>query len=276
MSVTIVVMAFFGVATGALPVRCWIGGLCSASSDPAAVGLGAPRSASADPSPVAPAAEAEKPVQMAIAAPANQVRSPSGPTLTNNDVIGATFSQLKVDFQAPNSLPASPAKLAAAQPLAAPPPLQPEAESAGPTEGGLTRRVVSTVSIRADGTPELGTNVAEAYAPAPKVPGTAPSPALDAAARIGAGQTPVAEVAPAVDLRPEAAATKPAGSKAGLATVLGQGANVRANPSKAGKVLFAINGGEKVTVLESRRGWLRIKDDQGRIGWIYADGVRRA
>ena len=34
-------------------------------------------------------------------------------------------------------------------------------------------------------------------------------------------------------------------------------------------------GGETVTVIDSQRGWLRVRDDQGRTGWIYADGVKR-
>jgi uncharacterized protein YgiM (DUF1202 family) len=50
---------------------------------------------------------------------------------------------------------------------------------------------------------------------------------------------------------------------------------VRSSPSKGGKVLFALSGGESVTVLENKRGWLRIKDDQGRTGWVYSDGVKR-
>ena len=46
------------------------------------------------------------------------------------------------------------------------------------------------------------------------------------------------------------------------------------NPND-GRVLFALNGGERVTVLDSSRGWLKIKDDQGRTGWIFSDGVKR-
>lgn len=283
-SVTVVVMAFFGVATGALPVRCWIGGVCTTAGAPAAIGV-APAGDAQAPAPQPASADPARPVAVAaVATPANQTLVKSRPTLTNNDVIGATFAQLKVDFQAPTSLPNSPVKVATAAPFAAPAPLKPATGSAITSpDTGLTKRVVSTVSIRADGTPDIGGTVAEAYAAAPRTGSAAPSPALEAAARIGAGETPVAEVTPAVDLKPAAvddikpraptAATTP---KSAMATVLGQGANVRSSPSKGGKVLFAINGGEKLTVLDDKRGWLRVKDDRGRVGWIYADGVRRS
>ena len=58
--------------------------------------------------------------------------------------------------------------------------------------------------------------------------------------------------------------------------VAGKGANVRSSPGKSSKVLFALNGGEKVTIVENKRGWMRIKDDQGRVGWIYSDGLTRS
>ena len=35
--------------------------------------------------------------------------------------------------------------------------------------------------------------------------------------------------------------------------------------------LFGLAGGEKVTVSENRRGWLKVTDDQGRTGWVYKD-----
>jgi hypothetical protein len=265
-SVTVVVMAFFGVATGALPVRCWIGGICATSGEPATLDLDP---AAAKPAPAAPSAPTAKPRQ--VAAAALQTVARGLPTLTHNDVIASTFSQLKVEFQAPTALPNSPVKVATASPapLAAPAPLKPQPEAG---DGGLTKRIVTTIGIRPDGTPDLGGSVAEAYAAASPLRSVAPSPALAAAARIGAGDMPVAEV-PAVDLEPKTPAAPP--PKSDLATVLGQGANVRSTPSKGGKVLFALNGGEKVTVLENRHGWTHIRDDHGRTGWIYADGLHR-
>ena len=68
---------------------------------------------------------------------------------------------------------------------------------------------------------------------------------------------------------------KTASTGGGGATISGAGANVRSSPSTSGKVLFALGRGEVVTVLENKRGWLRVKDDQGRTGWVYSDGVKR-
>jgi uncharacterized protein YgiM (DUF1202 family) len=40
-------------------------------------------------------------------------------------------------------------------------------------------------------------------------------------------------------------------------------------------VLFALSGGETVKIVENKRGWLHVTDDQGRSGWIYSDFVKR-
>ena len=80
-----------------------------------------------------------------------------------------------------------------------------------------------------------------------------------------------AEPEPVAEPEPEA---KPEPAKAEAATgdartIAGAGVNVRSGPGKSNGKLFALAGGEKVTVGENQRGWLKITDDQGRTGWIY-------
>jgi hypothetical protein len=153
-------------------------------------------------------------------------------------------------------------------------PLKPAVTTIKNDETGLTTRVVRAITVKPDGTPDLGP-MAEAYAE-PSAPVVPPSPAVDAAARIGAGQLPLIEAEP-VSMTPDTPVVtqKTASTGGSGATVLGSGANVRSSPSKGGKVLFALSGGESVTVLDNKRGWLKIKDDQGRTGWVYSDGVKR-
>jgi len=52
-------------------------------------------------------------------------------------------------------------------------------------------------------------------------------------------------------------------------TVAGDGVNVRSGPGKSTEKLFALAGGEKVTVSEDNKGWFKITDDEGRVGWVY-------
>jgi len=247
-SVTIVVMTFFGVATGALPVRCWVGGLCDSTGKPTVVTV--------LPSAAQPRAAAPVAVVPAVAK--------ATPTLTSNDVIAATFAQLKVELRPPTAPETSPTRVASVG-------TPPAAATITNPETGLSKRVVRAITVHANGTPDLASGLAEAYADSrPKVV-IPPSPAVDAAARIGAGQTPVLDEEAVADLSPESAAPT-----AGLAVVAGKGANVRSSPSKTGgNVLFALRGGAKVTIVESKHNWMRIKDDQGRNGWIYGDGLSK-
>jgi SH3-like domain-containing protein len=46
-------------------------------------------------------------------------------------------------------------------------------------------------------------------------------------------------------------------------------ANVRSQPSMKSKVLFQIPNGSSVTVTDKRKGWYRVKTDDGRLGWVY-------
>jgi len=79
---------------------------------------------------------------------------------------------------------------------------------------------------------------------------------------------------------PKAAEPTPAKAQAAKAeaaaagdtrTVVGSGVNVRSGPGKSNGRAFGLVGGEKVTVGENQRGWLKITDDQGRTGWVYKD-----
>ena len=46
-------------------------------------------------------------------------------------------------------------------------------------------------------------------------------------------------------------------------------ANVRNRPSMKSKVLFQLGNGCSVTVTDEREGWYRVKEDDGRLGWVY-------
>ena len=274
---TVLIIGFLGVASGVINVGCLMTGSCKAPATPAETAVAKLQ----PPVPVQaqPAVQMVKPVVQKIA-----------PSLTHNDVLAATFAQLKVELKAPtaNSTTTEPKTAVATATVPAVTPLKPAVTTIKNEESGLTTRVVRAITVKPDGTPDLGSTVAEAYAEssAPVVP---PSPAVDAAARIGAGQLPLVDSDP-VDVKPAKTAavapkgpvtakpsadTKVASTGGGGATISGAGANVRSSPSKGGKVLFALSGGEVVTVLENKRGWLRIKDDQGRTGWVYSDGVKR-
>jgi uncharacterized protein YgiM (DUF1202 family) len=109
---------------------------------------------------------------------------------------------------------------------------------------------------------------------APKVKAAAEKQLADVAAKSAPAKPEPTKAAP-VEPEPvkEAAAAEPekvaAVESGDVRTVTGSGANVRSGPGKSNKTLFALAGGEKVKVGEDQRGWLKITDDQGRIGWIY-------
>lgn len=268
---TVLIVGFLGVASGVINVGCLMTGSCKAPATPSEVAV----------------AKLQPPVP-AQAQPAVEMVTPvvqkAAPSLTHNDVLAATFAQLKVELQAPsaNSTTTEPKTAVATATVPTVTPLKPAVTTVKNEESGLTTRVVRAITVKPDGTPDLGSTVAEAYA-APSAPVVPPSPAVDAAARIGAGQLPLiesdtVEMTPAKSAAAPKAATAPtktASTGGGGATISGAGANVRSSPSKGGKVLFALGRGEVVTVLENKRGWLRVKDDQGRTGWVYSDGVKR-
>ena len=246
---TAAVFLFLGFATGALPVRCLTQGLTSCGAVPSVPPINS--------NAAAPAAAQPAVVQMAAA-------EPLGPTLTDNEVVAATFAVLQP--QLPVAATASTFRSTAAS-----------------DDTPLATRTVKTVTIHADGTPNTGasapevpaTQVAETSpATLPTVAPLVPTADEDAAAAIDA-------VAPAVVAKPQAVQKlaladeppppKPKKASAGgkSSVVTGQGANVHESSKNASKVLFALAGGSKVTVLDSNRGWIHITDGKGRSGWIY-------
>ncbi len=166
------------------------------------------------------------------------------------------------------------------------------------TSTELATRRVRTVTVGPDGqpladagVPEVAPLVAEAEVSTEPVP--AEPAAEEPAAKQPAAEEPAAdEPAPVVEpsssepgpsreasaepSSEEVSAVAYAPVREGNAVVTGKGANVRALPKKGGSdVLFALNGGEEVTVVEMSKGWAKIVDARGRSGWIYGDYLRR-
>lgn len=244
---TVAVLVVFGMVTGVVPVQKWMAGAAKPAAAEMAPVIGPTKMPSAE----LPATI--EPVKVAAAAPATNV-----PTLTKNDVIAASFAALPADLQKPAV--ATHSKAAA-------------------TDAPLTRRVVRVVAVRPDGT-LTGLPMVQAYADNSWAPPVSDIPALDAAASIGAGETPA--VMPVQPPRPVAVASvgkapaEEATDSGKDALIAGSGANVRSAPTKgANRVLFALAGGTHVTVSESRHGWLHVTDDKGRSGWVYSDYVKR-
>jgi hypothetical protein len=243
---TVAGIVLLGVASGALPLTCFTGlAACQAGSVADAA------SGPADPRPtIAPGGES------GAGARVTTVAEIAPPTLTRNDVVGATFAMLEIDLSPP------------------------------PEEGELRTRKVRTVAIGPDGTPEGfaapaplaaspaassdTTQVATAAAAEPAAPepqgGVVASGTPSAAARQHA-----TAVATELAVKPPAAA-----ADTGKAVVKGSGANIRSSPSKSkSKVLFSLAGGERVSVGADEHGWLKITDDQGRSGWVWEELLTR-
>ena len=182
------------------------------------------------------------------------LEQPPLPTLTQNDLVAATFEVLRVELTS--------------------------------MQGDLTTRKVKTVTINPDGTPVL-----EAAA---TTLGAEPAPVADAPPEetlVAETEPPAASEVLADDGSSEIAATPVVSNEADdastslayapargdAATVAGKGANVRSLPQKGGsEVLFALTGGAEVTIVEMRKGWARIVDPQGRSGWIYGQYLDRS
>ena len=88
---------------------------------------------------------------------------------------------------------------------------------------------------------------------------------------------PVAEepvaTEPETELVAEVETTEATSLSGDVRTVRGAGVNVRSSPSSSAEKLFALPGGEQVSVTETQRGWLKVTDDRGRSGWLYEDYV---
>jgi len=254
------IFALGGLAAGAMPLACMMTGsvFCAESGSDSAVDSSAagateqvadansvqaasPSSTLRAPSPArgeggtagiepgesSAALISAEPVQMAAA---------EAPTLTDNDLVAATFEALDVELTT--------------------------------TPGELTRRTVRTVTINPDGS-VAGTEslVAEAAAPVDEA-SAEPAPVEVAAAE------PETEVAASSESSEAVMAYAPV--KGDAAEVTGKGANVRSLPQRGGsEVLFALPGGAAVTIVEMRQGWARVVDERGRSGWIYGEYLRR-
>jgi uncharacterized protein YgiM (DUF1202 family) len=78
---------------------------------------------------------------------------------------------------------------------------------------------------------------------------------------------PVVEDVPAAEPAAPAKATN-------LRKVAGSGVTVRSGPGKSNRSLFNLSGGAQVTVLDDSKGWLKIKDADGRTGWAYKSYIK--
>jgi Bacterial SH3 domain len=248
---TAAVFLFLGFATGALPVKCLTQGLTSCGAVPSVAPPGGDTAAT--------------PLRFAPLPAATKVATaePTAPTLTDNEVVAATFATLQPGLSSMAPIASTFRSTAAAD------------------DTTLSTRTVKTVTIHADGTPAIAgtssapaTQIAEASLPA-VAPLVAP-PSDDAAAAINAVAPSVAVAKPQVAEKlalvedPVPVKTKkPTGGKFSIVT--GQGANVHVSAGSSSKVVFALEGGSKVTVLDSSHGWIHITDAQGRSGWMYKD-----
>ncbi len=75
---------------------------------------------------------------------------------------------------------------------------------------------------------------------------------------------------PVIKDAPAAESEKPAS----LRTVASSGVTVRSGPGKSNKALFNLSGGAEVSVLDESKGWLKVKDTDGRTGWAYKTYIR--
>ena len=129
-------------------------------------------------------------------------------------------------------------------PLQRPTPLDVTAFADAPSETAAT--------VQAEAERKLAEVAKSQPEPEPEPKAAEPEPAKPEPAKAQAAK---AETAAAGDIR----------------TVVGSGVNVRSGPGKSNGRAFGLAGGEKVTVGENQRGWLKITDDQGRTGWVYKD-----
>lgn len=80
------------------------------------------------------------------------------------------------------------------------------------------------------------------------------------------------DAAPAEEIVDDTVSSGPAGDDPVQRVVAGQGVNVRSGPSMSNSTLFALRGGAEVTLTgRSERGWLELRDADGRAGWAYSD-----
>ncbi len=164
-----------------------------------------------------------------------------------------------------------------------------DVELTSPQPGELSSRSVRTVAINTDGTPvrEQLQPPAPLVAEADVAPSSASEEPVASAAPVVSeepvSEEPAADVAvAAAEVSSQAPEPEPDSSLAyapasgDVATVTGKGANVRSVPAVGGsEVLFALPGGEEVTIVQMSKGWAKIVDSRSRSGWIYGQYLNR-
>ena len=107
------------------------------------------------------------------------------------------------------------------------------------------KRVVQTVAVAAPAAPSLAAPAALAAAPIEVA-------TIDTAATETVEATPLVATAPNEVIAIESV-------------------NVRSGPGKSKSKVFVLAEGESALVDETHRGWLHVKDSEGRAGWAYSD-----
>jgi len=274
-------MAVFGVAAiGAVLIGLQCGGLgqCFAGKPPAAAAsvapattLPAPVEASLSPDAVPPAAPVAPASTVSSVAMSDAPQVPAGVQRAQrvDQMIGNTFVALASDDEgwlrgAAANAANDPETYAEGDGAGPPVPRDETAEEAVDAIAGDTARPLERPTPL---------DVA-AFAEAPTQ--TAAQVKADAERKLAevakSQPEPVDEPEPAKpEAKPEPEAKSEAAASGDTRTVAGSGVNVRSGPGKSNGRAFGLAGGEKVTVGENRRGWLKITDDQGRTGWVYKD-----
>lgn len=277
-------MAVLGIgAIGAVLIGLQCGGLdqCFAGKAPTAAASVAPATPLPAPAEASLSPAATPPAEAATPAPATSVvairKAPEVPEGVQraqrvDQMIGNTFVALASDDEgwlrgavanAAND-PETYAEGDGAGPPAAPDETAVEAVDAiaGDTGNALERPTPLDVTAFVEAPSETAASVkADAERKLAAVAKSAPEPAAEAEPE------PAAEAAAVPKPEPKAEAAASSDTR----TVVGAGVNVRSGPGKSNGRAFGLAGGEKVTVGENRRGWLKITDDQGRSGWVYKD-----
>jgi len=58
-----------------------------------------------------------------------------------------------------------------------------------------------------------------------------------------------------------------------MMSVQNQSSTVREKPTSMGKVLATVSYGDRLQVLETKSGWMRVSGDHGLLGWIHASAL---
>jgi uncharacterized protein YgiM (DUF1202 family) len=79
----------------------------------------------------------------------------------------------------------------------------------------------------------------------------------------------IARTLPVNPIAAPVAVAPPAATPAFTHTVLASSLRVRAGPQKTTPQVFVLEEGAEVTALGTERGWIEIRDRDGRTGWVY-------